>query len=50
VATGFQRQVKLFELNFFKRKTFWSNKAGKIILLTGQFPRYLALNETLETK
>ena len=40
-ATGFHRQEKVFELNFFMR---WSNQTGKIILTAGKFAWCAALN------
>jgi len=52
-ATGFHRHANLFEVNFFKRKSFprWANQPGtiKIILTAGQCAHFLAILKPLVT-
>jgi len=47
-ATGFHRQAKHYEPNFFIRKTFLQmvKPGGQIILTAGRFAQCLASNET----
>jgi len=46
MATAFHRRAKLFEMNFFIRKTRWPNKAGKIVLRSSQVAHCPALTGT----
>jgi len=49
-ATGFHRQAKLFEPNFFITKTIcqMAKEAGEKVLTAGQFAQCSALSESLE--